>query len=116
MNTFASVLAAALGVVCVASAFADFRGVPQVLETVSRLGVPADKVRLLGFVKLAAAAGLAAGFVVRGLHVATGSALFLYFAIATTAHVRVRDGVRNALPAFVLCALSVTFTLAALAA
>lgn len=116
MNTFASALAGFLGVVCIASAIADFRRVPQVLETMSRLGVPADKIRLLGFVKIAAAAGLAAGFVVRGLHVATGSALFLYFAIATTAHVRVRDGLRNTAPAFVLCALAVTFTLAALAA
>ena len=116
MNTVASVLAGVLGVVCIASAIADFRRGPQILETMSRLGVPAEKVRLLGFVKLAAAVGLAAGFVVRGLHVATGAALFLYFAIATTAHVRVRDGARDALPAFVLCALSVAFTLAALAA
>lgn len=88
---------------------------PQILETMSRLGVPADKVRVLGVIKLAAAAGLAAGFTVGGLHVVTGAALFLYFAIATTAHVRVRDGARHTAPAFVLCALAVAFTLAALA-
>ncbi len=116
MSAFASVLAGVLGIVCVASAIADFRRLPQILATMSRLGVPADKVRLLGVVKIAATVGLAAGFAVRGLHVATGSALFLYFAIATTAHVRVRDGIRHTVPAFVLCALSVTFTLAALAA
>lgn len=116
MSRFASVLAGFLGIVCVASAIADFRRLPRILETMSRLGVPADKVRLLGLVKVAAAVGLAAGFAVRGLHVATGSALFLYFAIATTAHVRVRDGLRNTAPAFVLCAVAVAFVLAALAA
>lgn len=114
MNVVAAVLAVLLAVACVVTAIADFRGVPQILETMSRLGVPADKVRVLGVIKLAAAAGLAAGFAVRGLHVVTGAALFLYFAIATTAHVRVRDGARHAAPAFVLCALAVTFTLAAL--
>ena len=116
MSAFASILAGFLGVACVASAVADFRRAPQILETMARLGVPIDKVRLLGLIKVAAAAGLAAGFAVRGLHVATGSALFLYFAIATTAHVRVRDGIRNTVPAFVLCVVSVAFTLAALAA
>ena len=116
MNIFAAVLAGVLGVVCLASAVADFRRVPQILETMSRLGVPVEKVRLLGAIKLVAVGALVLGFAVRGLHVATGAALFLYFAIATTAHVRVKDGVRNALPAFVLCSLSVAFTLAALAA
>jgi hypothetical protein len=116
MSVAVAVLGVLLAVVCVASALADFRGVPQVLETLARLGVPSDKARTLGAIKLLAAVGLAAGFAVRGLHVATGFALFLYFAIATVAHVRVRDGARNSAPAFVLCALSVTFTLAALAA
>lgn len=115
MSVVVLVLGVLLAVVCVGSAVADFRGVPQVLETLSRLGIPAGKERVLGAIKLLAAIGLATGGFVRGLHVATGSALFLYFAIATVAHVRVRDGVRNAAPAFVLCALSVTFTLAAIA-
>jgi hypothetical protein len=115
MSAVVAVLGAVLALVCIASAVADFRGVPQVLETLARLGVPSEKARTLGAIKLLAAVGLAAGSAVRGLHVATGFALFLYFAIATVAHVRVRDGRRNAAPAFVLCALSVTFTLAALA-
>lgn len=116
MSVFVSVLAVVLGVVCLASAAADFRRVPQILETMSRLGVPSEKVRILGAIKLVAAGALVLGFAVRELHVATGAALFLYFAIATTAHVRVKDGVRNTLPAFALCSLSVAFTLAALAA
>lgn len=115
MNVLLTALAGVIGVVCVGSAVADLRAVPQVLDTLKRLGVPADKATVLGVIKLAAAVGLVAGFFVRYLHAATGAALFLYFAIATTAHIRVKDGVRHVLPAFVLCALSVAFTLAALA-
>ena len=116
MSAVVMVLAVVLAVVCLGSAAADLRRVPSILETMDRLGVPRDKIVSLAAVKGIAAVGLIAGFLVRGLHVATGSALFLYFAIATTAHVRVKDGVKNAAPAFVLCALSVMFTLAALAA
>ncbi len=116
MNIVAAVLAVILASACVGTAVGDFRGEPRILETMARLGVPAGKERLLGAIKLFAAAGLAVGFVVRGLHVVTGAALFLYFAIAVTAHVRVRDGFRRYAPAFVLTVVSVAFTLAALAA
>lgn len=115
MVVTSSVLAVVLACICVVSAVADFRRHPQVLASLERLKVPVERMPLLGLIKLAAAAGLVVGFTVRHLQLFTGAALVMYFAIAVTAHVRVRDGVRHTAPAFVLCALSVMFTLAELA-
>ena len=115
MNLVSSILAVLLAVVCVGSAVADFRRHPEVMATLDRLKIPAQRASWLGAIKVIAAVGLLVGFAVRYLQLITGAALVLYFAIAVTAHVRVRDGVRHAAPAFVLCALSVLFTLAELA-
>ena len=115
MSVLSSSLAVVLAVVCLASALADFRRHPEVMATLDRLKIPAQRAVLLGLIKVAAASGLLIGFAVRHLQLITGAALVMYFAIAVTSHVRVRDGVRHAAPAFVLCAVSVMFTLAELA-
>lgn len=113
MTLAVNILGAFLALVCAATAVADFRRLPQVVETVSRLGVPSDKLATLGAVKMLAALGITVGFFVDRVHVLVGVSLVLYFAIAVTVHVRVRDGVKNTVPAFVMLAVSVAFALGA---
>ena len=107
-------MGAFLALVCAATAVADFRRAPQALETVARLGIPAEKVPILGAIKSLATAGIAVGFFVDRVHVLVGVCLVLYFAIAVTVHVRVRDGVKNTAPAWVMLAVAVAFALGAI--
>lgn len=102
-----------LALVCAATAVADFRRAPTAVDTVTRLGIPAGKLALLGAIKALAAAGIVVGFAVDRVHVVVGVCLVVYFAIAVTTHVRVRDGARNTAPAFVMLVVAVAFTLAA---
>jgi len=114
MSLAVTVLGVLIALVCGATAVADFRRAPMAVETVTRLGIPAEKLRLLGTIKSLAVAGIIAGFAVDRVHVAVGVCLVVYFAIAVTTHVRVRDGLRNAAPAFVMLVLSTAFALAAI--
>ena len=91
MTWFASSLAVFTAVACLFTAVADLRRDPRALETTRRLGIPDDRLRVLAAVKILAAAGLAAGLVVDRVLVLVSACLVLYFAIAVTAHVRVRD-------------------------
>lgn len=107
-------LAAFLALVCAVTALADLRRAPQVVESMTRLGVPLDKMPVLAAVKLLAVAGLVVGFFVDRVHVLVGVCLVLYFAIAVTSHVRVRDGIKHTAPAFVVLVVAVAFALAAI--
>lgn len=114
MSLAVTVVGVLIALVCGATAVADFRRAPKAVETVTRLRIPAEKLALLGAIKSLAVVGIAVGFAVDRVHVIVGVCLVAYFAIAVTAHVRVRDGVSNAVPAFVMLALSTAFALAAI--
>lgn len=114
MSLAVTIVGVAIALVCGATALADFRRAPMAVETVTRLRIPAEKLALLGAIKALAAVGILVGFVVDRVHVVVGVCLVLYFAIAVTTHVRVRDGVRNAAPAFVMLVLSTAFALVAI--
>lgn len=116
MNLISQILAVVLIVVCLATATADFRRVASIMATMDRLKVPANAVPLLGSIKVVAAVGMAVGLGVERLGQVTGGALAVYFAIAVTTHVRVKDGVKNTLPAFVLLVSSLLFVLTSIAA
>lgn len=116
MTIASTVLAVLLIAVCVGSSVADFRRSESIVATMTRLKVPTDSLVLLGVIKVLAAVGLAAGFLVDRLDVVTGVALCLYFAVAVSTHVRVRDGVRNTLPSFVVLVACLLFVLTTIAA
>lgn len=114
MTIVVNVLGAVLALVCAATALADFRRAPMAVETVTRLGIPVEKLALLGGIKALAAVGIVVGWALDRVHVLVGVCLVLYFAIAVTTHVRVRDGVRNGAPAFAMLVVAVAFTLGAI--
>ena len=114
--TFAShVLAVVLIILCSLSSLMDFVRPPQIVETMSRLRVPARSLPMLGIIKLIGVAGVIAGFASVRVGILAGLGLGLYFAIATTTHTRVKDSLKDTLPALVHFALCVLYVLVMIA-
>jgi uncharacterized membrane protein YphA (DoxX/SURF4 family) len=110
--TFVShVLAVALIVLCALSALMDFVRPPQIVQTMSRLKIPAQALPVLGGIKLALCLGLAIGFSNVRIGQLAGIGLCIYFAVATTTHTRVKDPFKDTLPAFTHLVLSVLYVL-----
>lgn len=106
MDTTNVILSIVLAVLCLTSALADFRLVPQVVQAVERLGFPTRIVPALGLAKAMAALGLLVGLGIDSLGTFTALCLSLYFVIAVGAHLRVKDAATETLPAFVMLVLS----------
>lgn len=115
MTTASVILEAMMLVVCVGSGLMDLRAPQQLRDMMERLKVPVARLRLLAAIKFLAAAGLAAGFFAQGFRTTAAVGLVLYFAVATTTHLRVKDGARHTLPAFVLLVASLLLVLTTLA-
>jgi uncharacterized membrane protein YphA (DoxX/SURF4 family) len=110
--TFVSyVLAIVLIVLCALSALMDFVRPPQIVQTMSRLKIPAKALPVLGVIKLVLCVGLAIGFSSLTIGRLSGIGLCVYFAVATTTHTRVKDPFKETLPAFTHLVLSVLYTL-----
>ena len=108
------VLAIVLAAVCAIASIADFKVIPQVIQTMERLRLPVRLIPVLGVAKLAGAVGLLAGLAIDSLLVFTAICLTVYFALATWFHVRVRDDVVETAPAVTLWAVSLATLLTTL--
>lgn len=97
-----TILSIVLAAVCLASSIADFAVVPRIVATVTRLGLPARIVPVLGVAKAAGGIGLLVGLAIDDLQIFTALCLTVYFALATALHVRVKDPVADTAPAGVL--------------
>ena len=115
MSTISTVLAGLLIAVCVASALMDFRKPEKLVEEMKKLKVPAERLPLLGVIKILGAVGIAIGFQRIRIGELAGVGLCLYFAIATVTHTRVKDSVKDTAPAFILFVLSVLYVLTTVA-
>ena len=115
MSTISTVLAAILIIVCVASALMDFRKPEKLVEEMKKLKVPAERLPLLGAIKILGAISVAIGFQTVRLGELAGVGLSLYFAIATMTHTRVKDSVKDTAPAFILFVVSVLYVLTTVA-
>ena len=115
MSTTSTVLAIILIVVCIGSALMDFRKPEKLVEEMKKLKVPAERLPLLGVIKILGAIGVAIGFQNVRLGELAGAGLCLYFAIATVTHTRVKDSVKDTAPAFVLFVISVLYVLTSVA-
>ncbi len=111
MNLVANVVAGLLLAVCAVSALFDFTQKEKAYELTRPLRVPDKAVPVLGAIKAAAAVGLALSYSSILMAKLVGVCLCIYFAVATGTHIRVKHGVKNTAPAFVLTSLSVLFVL-----
>ena len=101
------VLSVLLALVCAASSYADFKMMPQIVESMTKLKMPIRIIPALGIAKLAGAAGLMVGFNNNNLRIYAAFCLAAYFVLATWCHVRVRDTTSNTIPALALCLVSI---------
>ena len=115
MSNISKVLAVILIVVCIGSALMDFRKPAKLVEEMKKLKVPAERLPLLGAIKILGAAGLAIGFRSAHLGESAGVGLSIYFAVATVTHTRVKDSVKETAPAFILFVVSVLYVLTSVA-
>lgn len=106
MDILSVILSVLLIIVCWASAMADFRRVPQVAETLTRLGVPLRMLPLLGVAKVAGGLGLLIGQWNDVLLTFAAVCLTIYFAVATILHVRAKDSAQATAPPAVLMLFS----------
>lgn len=112
MDLVHTIVSIVLAFLCATSALADFRGVPQILQTMERLRMPVRIVPALGVAKTAAAGGLLLGLGIERLGTFTAFCLSVYFVFAVGAHLRVRDALVETIPALVMLGLAVaTFVL-----
>ena len=107
MSLASNILSVLLAFVCIASAYADLKMMPQIVEIMTKLKMPIRIIPALGFAKLAGAAGLMIGFSNNNLRIYAAFCLSVYFVLATWCHVRVRDTTANTIPALMLCLISI---------
>jgi uncharacterized membrane protein YphA (DoxX/SURF4 family) len=101
------ILTVLLTFVSVASSLGDWKGVPQILESMDRLKVPFGLRPLLPILKTLGAIAILVGLKVKGLGVAGAAGLASYFAGAVWFHMRAKDVAKESLPAFVLMLLAI---------
>jgi len=107
MSLASHILSVVLALVCIASAYADLKMMPQIVKSMTKLKMPTRIIPALGIAKIAGAAGLLIGFSDNNLRIYAAFCLAMYFLLATWFHVRVRDTVANTIPALVLCLVSI---------
>ncbi|MEX0847149.1 MAG: DoxX family protein [Ilumatobacteraceae bacterium] len=107
MDVLSTTFAVVTALVCLVTAAADFKVLPQTLETMERLRMPIRIIPALGAMKVAGALGLLIGIWIDALGSCAAFCLSLYFLIATGLHLRARDTAARTAPAVVLFVLSV---------
>lgn len=111
MSTVANILAIILIVVCVVTSVLDVVRPAEVVERMSRLKIPRSGLPLLAAVKTALVVGLVVGFGKIRVGEVAGLLLSLYFGVAITTHTRVKDSLRETMPALGMMMISVLFVL-----
>ena len=106
MTILLIVLGALLCAAVTASALGKLRGMPQVVQTLTHVGLTPGQIRALGVVMLLGVLGIVAGIWVPMLGVLAALGLVLYFAGGVIAHLRVKDPIKDAAPALGLGVLS----------
>ena len=106
MDIVSVVLSILLIVACWATAIADFRRLPQIAETLQRLGVPMRMMPVLGVAKVAGGLGVLIGQWNDALLTFASICLTAYFAAATLMHRRAKDSAQHTGPAAFLMVVS----------
>jgi uncharacterized membrane protein YphA (DoxX/SURF4 family) len=112
----AAVVSIFLAVALVISASGKLTKMAAVMEVMTRVGVPEDRVWLLAVAEIAGAAGLLIGLFWWPLGVAAAIGVVAYFIGAVGAHIRVGDQKNVAPPAFLLLVGAVALVLRAVTA
>jgi uncharacterized membrane protein YphA (DoxX/SURF4 family) len=108
MNILTTVLVIFLAFAATLSAVGKLRKVPQVVDTMTSVGVSGSQMRILAVLEIAGGVGLLVGFAVPAIGVAAAIGLTMYFIGAVIAHVSVNDKIPAYAPAIFLTLISAT--------
>jgi len=110
MSTFLITAGAALAVASVASGFGKLARHPVPVEVLTRVGVPAARIPVLGVLQILGGLGIVVGVWVPVLGLLAALCLTLYFLGAIFAHLRIKDTASGTAPALALFALALVTT------
>ena len=105
MNTTTTIFTAVLALIALVSAMGKLRKMPQVMESMSHVGVKPNQIPLLAYLEILGALGLLIGIAYPLLAFVSAGALMLYFVAAVVAHLRVKDKFKDFGPALFLAVL-----------
>lgn len=105
MNTMTTVIAVVMALIALVSASGKLRKIPQVVDSVTSVGVKPDQIPKLAYLQIAGAIGILVGIAYPLLAFISASALMLYFLGAVVAHLRIKDKFKNFAPALFLAVL-----------
>lgn len=95
-----------LAVIATGSAVGKLTRQKPVVDVMTAVGVPGNRLPVLAGLEIAGAVGLLVGFAVPAIGVAAAIGLVLYFLGAAIAHLRIRDA-KGTVPPAALCAFAV---------
>lgn len=111
MNTILVILASLLTIASIGSGFAKLKKVPQVMESMTSVGVKPNQVPVLAVLEIAGGLGLVVGVWIQQLGLLASMGLSLYFAGAVVAHfmanLNKQHKIAEYIPAFALLVISV---------
>ena len=105
MNTMTTMMAVVLAAIAIVSAMGKLKKMPQVVESMTHVGVKPNQIPLLAYLEILGALGLLIGIAYPLLAFISASALMLYFVGAVVAHLRVKDKFKDFAPALFLAVL-----------
>ena len=105
MNTMTTIMALVLAAIAIVSAMGKLKKMPQVIESMTHVGVKPNQIPVLAYLEIAGALGLLIGIAVPLLGLVSAVALMLYFLGAVVAHIRVKDKFKDFGPALFLAVL-----------
>jgi len=105
MNTMTTIFTVVLALIALVSAMGKLRKMPQVIESMTHVGVKSNQIPLLAYSEILGALGLLIGIAYPILAFVSAGALMLYFLGAVGAHLRVKDKFKDFAPALFLAVL-----------
>lgn len=107
MTIILIVLAAVLGIAAAGSATGKLRRVPQVVDSMHKVGVTDAQIPVLAVLELLGAVGLLVGIWVPTIGTLAAAGLTLYFLGALVAHLRAKESLKEMAPATLLAVISI---------
>jgi uncharacterized membrane protein YphA (DoxX/SURF4 family) len=100
-----TIMAVVLAAIAIVSAMGKLRKMPQVIESMTHVGVKPNQIPVLAYLEIAGAVGILIGIAYPLLAFISAGALMLYFVGAVIAHLRVKDKFKDFAPALFLAVL-----------
>jgi len=108
MTTALLVLASLLGLIAAGSAMGKLKKAPQIVESLTSVGVKPEQMPILATLELLGALGLVVGIWSQPIGLAAAIGLSLYFIGAIGAHVKAKAPVAESIAPFVIALIALT--------